>query len=160
MDVAAGKRGIPPGDMRLRSRTGVAIGVAMVLLLCGIAWVGFGTSRSSPARQPGWTPLSHKVRIEVLNASTLPGAARVGTLLLRHAGLDVVQSRNAESSLRGLDRNRIAVRRGDTTGVGRIIEVLGGAEVIDAPDKNWLVDLTVILGRSFAPPPDRVRANQ
>ena len=66
---------------------------------------------------------------------------------------------DAALRFRGMERNRILVRRGDTTGVGRIIEALGGAEVFDSADATRLVNLTVFLGKNFAPPPDRVSAN-
>ena len=148
--------------MWLRSRTGlVATAVAMILIAIGLIWTVQRT-KASKAKDlgVGWTPLPRRVQVEVLNAGRVPGAGRVAMLLLRHAGLDVVQSGNADSIFRGLERSRIVVRRGDTTGVGRIIEALGGADVIDAPDTTRLVDLSVFVGKNFAPPPDRVTANQ
>lgn len=94
--------------------------------------------------------LPRKVTVEVLNSGGNIGAARAGTLLLRRARLDVVYFGNADSARSGRLRNQVLVRRGDTTGVGRVIEALGSAEVIEAPDPARLVDLTVLLGKEFA----------
>ena len=141
--------------MRLTLRRGAALG-ATALIVAGAIWAVHLVRPPAATDAPaGWSPLPHVVRIEVLNASGPPGAARIGTVLLRHAGLDVVQSRNGDSTMRGLEHNRIIVRGSDTTGVGRIVEVLGGADVVRTPDHTWLVDLTVLLGKGFAPPPEQ-----
>lgn len=94
--------------------------------------------------------LPRKVTVEVLNSGGNVGAARLGMLALRRARLDVVSFGNADSAQSGRIRNQVLVRRGDTTGVGRVIEALGTADVIDAPDSTRLVDLTVLLGKEFA----------
>lgn len=98
---------------------------------------------------PGQPDLPRKVTVEVLNSGGNIGAARVGMLLLRRARLDVVYFGNADSAQSGRVRNQVLVRRGDTTGVGRVIEALGTAEIIEAPDLARLVDLTVLLGKEF-----------
>jgi len=96
-----------------------------------------------------WEPLSQRVVVEVLNSGKVPGAGRAGMLLLRRAGLDVVSLANADSALSGRLRNQVLIRRHDTTGVGRVVEALGDAEVIEAADSTRLVDLTVLLGKRF-----------
>lgn len=98
--------------------------------------------------------LPHRVMVEVLNAGGPPGAARAGTLLLRRARLDVVAFGNAPAALARRGRNEVLVRRGDTTGVGRVIAMLGSADVVEALDSTSMVDLTVLLGRQFVPPAD------
>jgi hypothetical protein len=98
----------------------------------------------------GRPDLPRKVTVEVLNSGGNIGAARVGMLLLRRARLDVVYFGNADSAQSGRVRNQVLVRRGDTTGVGRVIEALGNAEIVEAPDLARLVDLTVLLGKEFA----------
>jgi len=109
----------------------------------GGAGIGNGNS-------PVMSDLPRKVTVEVLNSGGNVGAARLGMLILRRARLDVVSFGNADSAQSGRLRNQVLVRRGDTTGVGRVIEALGAAEVIDAPDSTRLVDLTVLLGKEFA----------
>lgn len=99
-----------------------------------------------------WEPLPRRVEVEVLNAGGVAGAGRAGMLLLRRAGLDVVFLGNADSAQRGRDRNQVIVRRADTSGVGRVVEALGDAEVVRLPDSARLVDLSVLLGRQFRVP--------
>ena len=51
-----------------------------------------------------------RVTVEVLNASGRPGLARVGTRVLRQAGIDVVNFGTAATTL---DSTQILVRRGE-----------------------------------------------
>ncbi len=104
---------------------------------------------SSNTAEREWQPLSREIAVEVWNGGGSGGAAIDAVRRLRHARLDVVQWGNAPPAMRDTTRyqHRVLVRRGDTTGAGRVIEALGDAEVIDAPDRERLVDLTVIVGR-------------
>jgi hypothetical protein len=124
-----------------------------ILVLLTLAACHWRTPKGATASgdQPTKPDLPRKVTVEVLNSGGNVGAARVGMLVLRHARLDVVYFGNADSAQSGHARNQVLVRRGDTTGVGRVIEALGTAEIIDAPDAARLVDLTVLLGKEFAP---------
>jgi hypothetical protein len=137
-------------------RRGAALGLACVVLVAGVAW------RVTYRQAPGTVgivvadSLPRHVRVEVMNSAAPLGAAGRATTLLRHGGLDVVLRTNAPAALRGRRENEVLVRRGDTTGVGRIIDVLGPAVVSDAPDSTRLVELTVLLGSAFAPPPEHL----
>ena len=96
---------------------------------------------------------SRRVIVEVLNPGKQVGIARSVTLRLRQQGLDVVYFGNlTDSVLARRERNLIYVRRGDTTGVGRVIAAIGDAEIVDRADATRLVDLSVIPGRSFRAP--------
>jgi hypothetical protein len=130
-----------------------AAGVVAILGLLALAtWAWRRTQAPAPGPKQAARPdLPHHVTVEVFNSGGKVGAARVGMLLLRRARLDVVYFGNADSALAGRARNQVLVRRRDTTGVGRVIEALGDAEVIDAPDSARLVDLTVLLGKEFVP---------
>jgi hypothetical protein len=97
-------------------------------------------------------PLPHHVTAEVLNVGRVPGAARVATDLVRHAGIDVVFYGGIDSVDKGNGHTRVLIRRGDTTGVGRVLDALGTADVASAPDSTRLVDLSILLGRTFGPP--------
>ena len=161
MDLTARKHRIPEGYLRLSAKWALVGGSAVVIIAAAIVVLLQLYSRPVPINPPpGWVALPHHVRVEVLNASNVPGAARIGRLALQHAGLDVVQSGNADSALRGNSANRILVRLGDTAGVGRIIEVLGSAEIEMKADRTRIVDLTVVLGSKFVPPIDRFNASQ
>ena len=145
--------------MRLTSRIRIALAVAAiaVVALSLVWWTRPARPARSTAPTIAWLPLPRKVTAEVVNAGGIPGAARAGAQLLRHAGLDVVYW-GADTSRGALAHTLILVRRGDTTGVGRVIAALGHAQILDSADATRLVDLTVKLGRDYSPPPDRVSA--
>lgn len=132
---------------------GTTVVAGLVLLL---AWRATRGAADSPDRdsQRSWEPLPRSVSVEVFNGGDTPGAARDAALRLRRARIDVVDWSNAPESLRdtSIPVTRILVRRGDTTGVGRVAEVLGATEVIDQPDERRLVDLTVIVPRGHREP--------
>lgn len=138
------------------TRRPIAVGLAAALVVGGVV---FGALHRQAPRASGVVAvdsLPRHVRVEVMNSAAPLGAAGRATTLLRHGGLDVVLLTNAPSALRGRRDNEILVRRGDTTGVGRIIDVLGAARVTDATDSSRLVELTVLLGSAFAPPPEHL----
>ena len=91
--------------------------------------------------------------VEVLNGAGIDGLAAATTRRLRRAGIDVVFYGTAPVDT--VTVTRILVRRGDTTIVGRIREVLGTGMAVRAPDSTLLLDVTVLLGSDAAP--ERVR---
>lgn len=94
-----------------------------------------------------------RVIVEVLNPGRRVGAARTATVQLRQEGLDVVYFGNlTDTVLAKRERHLVYVRRGDTTGIGRVIAAMGDAEVVDRADATRLVDLTVILGKGIPVP--------
>jgi len=112
-----------------------------------------GSTGDAKGVGPTQPPETRRVIVEVLNAGKQPGVARNATLRLRQQGLDVVYFGNLTDSILGKrERNLIYVRRGDTTGVGRVIAAIGDAEIVDRADATRLVDLSVIPGRSFRAP--------
>ena len=88
------------------------------------------------------------ITVEVLNASGKAGEARVGTRLLRRAGIDVVFFGNAAAS--GLDSTRIIVRRGDTKPAERVRAALGQGRIEVQLDSSKLLDVSVLLGADFS----------
>lgn len=124
----------------------------VVLLLAGCS--GKARTPVPPAHDAPTEPGTRRVQVEVLNASTVAGLARDATLRLRQEeGLDVVVIDNAtDTAVRAGRYNLVLVRRGDTTGVGRIREALGDVKVADRADPTRLVDLSVILGTRLGPP--------
>ncbi len=130
-------------------RVAWSIGIVLLIVAAAVGMRRSGERETASAPQ-AWDSLPREVDIEVLNGAGVSGAARDGANLLRGALLDVVWFGDADSALAGNDRNVILVRRRDTTGVGRIRAVLGGADVVDAYDLSRVVDLSVVLGRDFA----------
>lgn len=94
----------------------------------------------------------------MLNASGKPGLARVGTRVLRRAGIDVVSVGNAPGTgapgtgaAGTLDSTRIVVRRGGSDVGKRVRTALGVGRVEIRPDSARLLDASVLLGADFAP---------
>jgi len=93
--------------------------------------------------------LQGRVRVEVLNAGGTSGAARAATTTLREHGLDVVYSGNAENFS---DGHSVVLDRVGQIDVARAVaDILGVREVLAEPDSNLFVDVTVRLGRDWAP---------
>ncbi|MEZ4378136.1 MAG: LytR C-terminal domain-containing protein [Gemmatimonadales bacterium] len=132
--------------MNARARWLLAGGAIGVLLLA--PWVLRRPDPAGDTARAEWPPLPRRVEVEVLNGGTVDLAARIVTAHLRRGGLDVVLYDNAPPEWRDSLRidPLVLVRRGDTTGVGRIRDVLGPIEVRDVPDPKPLVDLTVVVG--------------
>jgi hypothetical protein len=129
--------------------------VASVLAFAGLVTVAWrathrgGEASAESGLERTWQSLPRIVTVEVHNGGGTPGAARDAALRLRRARLDVVAWGNAPVNLRDTTTGqvRVLVRRGDTTGTGRVAEVFGNVEVIEAPDPRRLVDLTVVVPR-------------
>jgi hypothetical protein len=91
------------------------------------------------------------ITVEVLNANGRAGDARVGTRLLRRAGIDVVYFGNAAEA--GLDTTRIIVRRGERR-LGERLRAILGVGIVDIQlDSARLLDASVLLGADFAARP-------
>ena len=118
-----------------------------------LAACGGGTPQARPI------PGDHgpAITVEVLNASGRLGEARVGTRLLREAGIDVVYFGNAPASENGgrLDSTRIIVRRGAAKVGERVRDALGQGTVEVQLDSTKLLDVSVLLGADFATSPRR-----
>jgi len=87
------------------------------------------------------------ITVEVLNASGRAGDARIGTRVLRRAGIDVVYFGNGPDG--GLDSTRIIVRRGGADVGQRVRAALGSGRVELQLDSARLLDVSVLLGADF-----------
>ena len=117
---------------------------AAVLILCAC---GGGTPANTIPGDRG-----PALTVEVLNASGRAGDAKVGTRLLRRAGIDVVYFGNAPTDpLSGLDSTRIIVRRGAANVGERVRAALGVGRIEVHLDSARLLDVSVLLGADFLP---------
>lgn len=133
-----------PGNGGVLERTGVALLVALTTA-CG--------GDTAPAHAvPG--DRGPAIVVEVLNASGRSGNARVGTRVLRRAGIDVVYFGNAPATLGIIDSTRIIVRRGSRDVGDRVRQALGKGRVEVQLDSARLLDASVLLGADFAPRQD------
>ena len=99
-------------------------------------------------------PAGVRVRVEVLNASRRRGLARRATMYLRDLGYDVVANGNASEPR---ERTLVLRRAGDADWARRASRAVGGAPVEARPDSSRHVDVTVLLGRDWQPPPGPFR---
>ncbi len=96
-------------------------------------------------------PRGVRIRVEVLNATRVRGLGRRATMHLRDRGFDVVfvgTSRDARDSTVVLDRS------GHTEWAELVARALGGARVESAPDSSRYLDVTVLIGATWRPPPE------
>ncbi len=128
---------------------------AVVVIVALLAMAGWFAMRG-PTAVPG-APLSERlvpegtrVRVEVLNASEVRGLARRATFVLRDAGFDVV--RFAGDAARR-DSTLIIDRTGHPEWAQMASRALGGATIETRADSGRYVDLTILLGSRWRPPP-------
>jgi hypothetical protein len=94
-------------------------------------------------------PEGVRVRVEVVNATTVRGLARRATFHLRDRGFDVV-SFTTTSEKR--DSTLVLDRSGHPEWARRVAAALGGAAVEPRPDSSRYLDVTVLLGANWRPP--------
>ncbi len=96
-----------------------------------------------------------RVRVEVLNGGQRSGMARAATGELRDDGFDVVNFGN------GAPRDSsVVLARTDRVDVAReVADALGIRTVLAEPDSNLYLDVTVVLGQEWTPPPETEEAD-
>lgn len=127
--------------------------VAIAVLWVG-PWSGGATSRGpdpSPDPPERVVPEATRIRVEVLNASGVRGSARRATAFLRDVGFDVVGSGNAPARS---DSTLVLVHSGRMDWGALAAKALGGARVEARPDSSRYLDLTILLGTDWRPPPE------
>ncbi len=126
------------------------LGVVALVTLVGTITLYWTRSRDDVQRPLPIPGEGQRIQVEVLNATSIDGLARATTRRLRRAGIDVVYYGTSTDT--ALDSTLILVRRGDSSFVGRIREVLATGRVVLEPDLKLLLDASVILGRDLVPP--------
>lgn len=130
--------------MRIACAVG-ALAVVLTLAACGGDGPGGHAFPIPGERGP-------RVVVEVLNASGRSGLARSATRVLRRAGVDVVHFGNAPGGAESRDSTRILLRRGEASAARRVRDALGVGTIVEAPDPELLLDVSVLLGADFTPP--------
>lgn len=97
-------------------------------------------------------PDTVRIKVEVLNATSTRGLGRLATAWLRDKGFDVVGIGTAPTAERR-DSTLVLDRSGHADWAKLAAEAMGGARVEARPDSLRYVDLTVLIGRSWRPPP-------
>ena len=138
------------------TRTGPRYGriILALLLVIGITWVGWRESRrraglSSYAPADARAPEGTRIKVEVLNGTRTPGLAKRATRYLRDRGFDVVGSgTNSEPRATTVVYNRSS----HPEWAGLVARALN-ASAVNLPDSSRYLDVTVILGADWRPPP-------
>jgi hypothetical protein len=130
----------------------VALILAGAVLAGGVGWALLaGDERAGAAsRTPAALAGDERVIVEVLNGSGRRGIARVATRVLREAGFDVVYFGTTQQPVAAT----IALaRRGDSAAAARAARALGSDSARVAIDTLLRVDVTVLIGPDYKPPP-------
>jgi hypothetical protein len=130
--------------------------VVLVLAGAAVVWkrvVGPTARQMGPptAAVERLIPDTVRVKVEVLNATTVRGLARRATFHLRDLGFDVVSSGNSNERL---DTTLVLVRSGRMDWGELAAQGLAPARVEVRPDTSRYLDLTILLGTSWRPPPE------
>ena len=94
-------------------------------------------------------PAGQRVRVQVLNATSVRGLARRATIHLRDRGFDVVEMGTSPEQH---DSTLVLDRSGHPEWARRVADALGGARVEARPDTSRYLDVTVLVGRSWRAP--------
>ncbi len=138
-------------------RRRLEIAFALVVLIALPAAIYAAVSRGSAAPLPqgveagpeGRAPEGVRIRVEVLNASSVQGLARRATFYLRDRGFDVVTSGNSSEK----HDSTIVLDRSHNPEWARLVaNAMGGAPVAEAADSTRYVDVTVLVGPTWRPP--------
>ena len=95
-------------------------------------------------------PKGARIRVQVLNTTRTRGLARRATRLLRDRGFDVVELGTTTPTL---DTTLVLDRSGHAEWAATIAEVLRPARAVARADSSRYLDVTVLLGRTWRPPP-------
>ena len=147
-----------PADARRRRRNrAVALAVLVACVaVAGWAWrsrARSGTDPISAVLGGGETraPEGVRIKVEVLNATTTRGLAGRARRVLRDRGFDVVAV-GTEAASR--DSTLVLDRSNNPEWAQLVAEALGGARVESRPDTSRYLDVTVLLGAAWRPPPE------
>lgn len=125
----------------------IPLAIFAIRLLVGWAPAGGGSATSAvDARAPSGV----RIRVEVLNASEVRGLARRATMHLRDRGFDVVYF-GTERPVR--DTTLVLDRSGHPEWARLVADALGGVPVEARADTSRYLDVTVLLGPDWRPPP-------
>ena len=145
-------------DARRRRRNRFVALAVLVAIIAAAGWAW--RSRAAPGSNPiasvlggGGTraPEGVRIKVEVLNATTTRGLAGRARRVLRDRGFDVVAV-GTESVAR--DSTLVLDRSNNPEWAQLVAEALGGARVESRPDSSRYLDVTVLLGSAWRPPPE------
>jgi hypothetical protein len=134
--------------------------VLVAIVLVGAAWVVHALRSSTttstfaavlPHDELPRAPEGVRIRVQVLNTTGKQGLARRATRLLRDQGFDVVDMGNGSPAM---DTTVVLDRSGHPQWAASVAKVLEPATSRTERDSSRYLDVTVLLGRSWSPPPE------
>jgi hypothetical protein len=126
------------------------IAAAILAIRLASGW-GATSGGSATSRVDARAPDGVRIRVEVLNASDVRGLARRATMHLRDRGFDVVYF-GTERPMR--DSTVVIDRLGNPEWARLVAEAFGGVPVEAQTDSSRQLDVTVLLGPDWTPPPE------
>ena len=129
--------------------------IVAALVIAILAWIGGGkmAERRDEAAQYGpadaRAPNGTRIKVEVLNATRTRGLARRATRYLRDRGFDVVGSGTATEQR----DSTLVIDRSSHPEWAYLVGRAMKAKVLAQPDSSRYLDVTVILGADWSPPP-------
>lgn len=138
-------------------RAGIALGIVLAIVVALGARAVVRARRPAVAAMPARAsvppseraPDSVRVRVQVLNATTITGLARRATMVLRDRGFDVVETGNTKGPL---DTTIVLDLSGHPDWAQRIAKVMAPARVQARRDTSRYLDIAVVLGSTWRPP--------
>ena len=94
-------------------------------------------------------PAGVRIKVEVLNATLTKGLARRATTYLRDRGFDVVETGTYKKQL---DKTRVLDRSSHPEWAKLVAAAFAGT-VEEKPDGSRYLDVTVLVGADWRPPP-------
>ncbi|HEY6089866.1 MAG TPA: LytR C-terminal domain-containing protein [Gemmatimonadaceae bacterium] len=139
------------------TRTGPRYGriVLALLLVVGLGWAGWRLSHwrrsdlDNYAPADARAPEGTRIKVEVLNGTRTPGLARRATRYLRDRGFDVVGS-GTNIAPRA---TTVVYDRSSHPVWARLVARALNATAVSQPDSSRYLDVTVVLGADWRPPP-------
>jgi hypothetical protein len=131
--------------------------ILLALVLAGagaFAWRRYGSPEQIPFIETSsvpevLVPPGVRIKVEVLNATKVRGLGRKATLFLRDRGFDVV----AVSTSRLQMESTLVLDRSNHPEWAALVARAFNARVEERPDSSRYLDVTVLVGGDWRPPP-------
>jgi hypothetical protein len=129
--------------------------ILVFLILCVVGWIVWQVAALRPGQKEKYAPddarapEGTRIKVEVLNATKTKGLARRATLYLRDQGFDVVGSGNVSEQRAAT----VVYDRSSHPEWARLVGRAMNAPVVARPDSSRYLDVTVLIGADWRPPP-------
>ncbi|MEJ7760565.1 MAG: LytR C-terminal domain-containing protein [Gemmatimonadaceae bacterium] len=132
--------------------------IVLAIVVATAGWYGarfykgshvFGKPAAAEVVAGRLVPPNIRIKVEVLNATRTRGLARRATLFLRDRGFDVV----AVGTAREQRSQTLVIDRSNHPAWAQLVGGAFGARVESRPDSLRYLDVTVLVGADWRPPP-------